>query len=109
MGILSITSLINRGIEKMKAELDRIRRLIAVDAWSLAAIMTSIFNAFMNGDLWSGSEDGAIIVWPWGDNEKADLLPREEKYNTYWRATYDSLMSWPGSATKDVDIVAAGL
>ncbi|KAI3793604.1 hypothetical protein L1987_36224 [Smallanthus sonchifolius] len=32
------------------------------------------------GDLWSGSEGGAIIVWPWEALEKAHLLPREEKH-----------------------------
>ncbi|KAI7742830.1 LOW QUALITY PROTEIN: hypothetical protein M8C21_005670, partial [Ambrosia artemisiifolia] len=32
------------------------------------------------GDLWSGSEGGAITVWPWETLEKALLLPREEKH-----------------------------
>ncbi|KAF5770434.1 putative phosphoinositide 5-phosphatase transcription factor WD40-like family [Helianthus annuus] len=31
------------------------------------------------GDLWSGSEGGAITVWPWETLEKAFLLPKEEK------------------------------
>ncbi|XP_024971665.1 type II inositol polyphosphate 5-phosphatase 15 isoform X1 [Cynara cardunculus var. scolymus] len=32
------------------------------------------------GDLWSGSEGGAIIVWPWEAIEKALLLTTEEKH-----------------------------
>ncbi|XP_071705954.1 type II inositol polyphosphate 5-phosphatase 15-like isoform X2 [Rutidosis leptorrhynchoides] len=32
------------------------------------------------GDLWSGSEGGSIIVWPWEAIEKAQLLTKEEKH-----------------------------
>ncbi|XP_071734720.1 type II inositol polyphosphate 5-phosphatase 15-like [Rutidosis leptorrhynchoides] len=32
------------------------------------------------GDLWSGSEVGSIIVWPWKALEKAHLLTKEEKH-----------------------------
>ncbi|KAL8247454.1 hypothetical protein R6Q59_008670 [Mikania micrantha] len=35
------------------------------------------------GDLWSGSEGGAIIVWPWEALEKAHLLTREEKHRAH--------------------------
>lgn len=33
-----------------------------------------------SGDLWSGSESGAIIVWPWETLEKAHSFTTEEKH-----------------------------
>nr|XP_043632597.1 type II inositol polyphosphate 5-phosphatase 15 isoform X2 [Erigeron canadensis] len=32
------------------------------------------------GDLWSGSEGGSIVVWPWESLEKAYMLTKEEKH-----------------------------
>lgn len=41
-------------------------------------VLSMVFSSY--GDLWSGSEGGAIIVWPWEALEKAQLLTSEEKH-----------------------------
>ncbi|CAH1438267.1 unnamed protein product [Lactuca virosa] len=41
-------------------------------------VLSMVFSSY--GDLWSGSEGGAIIVWPWEALEKAQLLTTEEKH-----------------------------
>ncbi|KAL4576632.1 hypothetical protein LXL04_012729 [Taraxacum kok-saghyz] len=41
-------------------------------------VLSMVFSSY--GDLWSGSEGGALIVWPWEALEKAQLLTPEEKH-----------------------------